>query len=132
MTTSRSIGRTLAIAGISAAAVLGTAGAALASQAANGTIMPGQQICTATQYAGYQAQGYGTATGKLPAGGAKFKLLRNGVVVVSLPERANAATLQVLSSGGTFPGPGQYQMCANNTGNAPTSVTLSLRTDGEF
>jgi hypothetical protein len=124
--------RAAVIAGISAVAVLGTAGAAMASQDANGTLMPGAQVCTATQYASYQAKGFGTATGQLPAGGAKFKLLRNGVVVATLNSRANAATLQVLTSGGTFPGSGDYQMCANNTGSAPTSVTLNLKTDGEF
>lgn len=74
-------------------------------------------------------RGFGTATGQLPQGGAKFKLLRNGVVVNNTAQRETAVTLQFLPP--TFPGPGNYQMCANNTGTASTAVTLDLKTDAE-
>lgn len=124
------IARAAVIAGVGAAAVLGTAGVALAEQNAAATILPGGQACTATQYASYQVRGFGTATGQLPRGGAKFKVLRNGAVVITTPNRENAATLQFLTP--TFPGPSNYQLCANNTGTASTSVTLNLKTDSEI
>lgn len=52
-------------------------GAANAAQGSTTTLTPGQGSCTASQYASYQVRGEGWAT----AQGAKFKLLRNGVVV---------------------------------------------------
>lgn len=126
------IGRIAAIAGISALAVLGTATAANATTTGSGTVPPSGQTCTGQQYASYQVSGYGTATGQLPAGGAKLKLLRNGAVVLNTPARVNSAILEGRTSYGTFWGPGYYQLCANNTGNANTTVYLQLRTDGEF
>lgn len=126
------IGRIAAIAGISALAVLGTATAASATTTGGGPLPVGGQTCTGQQYASYQVSGYGTATGQLPAGGAKLKLLRNGAVVANTPSRVNSAVLEGRTSWGTFWGPGYYQLCANNTGNATTNVSLQLRTDGEF
>lgn len=123
------IARYLIIAGIIATAAVGAGGVAFAEQTASGTILPGNQLCTAAQHANIQVRGFGTASGTLPQGGAKFKLLRNGVVVNNTAQRVLGATLQFLPP--TFPGPGDYQMCANNTGSSPVSVTLDLKTDGE-
>jgi hypothetical protein len=111
-----------------AAISLGGASAASASQFTSVTLAPGQGVCTAPQYAGYQVRADGTATGQ----GAKFKLQRNGFVVVNTPNRANYWAAELRSSYGTFPGSGSYQACAQNTGTAYTTVSLQLRTDGEF
>lgn len=117
------------IVGLAAVAALGTAGAAFAEQNAGATIPPGNQACTDSQYAGTQVRGFGTASGRLPQGGAKFKILRNGVAVNNTLQREVAVTLQNLPP--TFPGSGNYQFCATNTGNASVSVTLNLKTDNE-
>ncbi len=33
---------------------------------------------------------------------------------------------------GTFPGPGLYSLCSQNTGTRNTIATLQIRTDGRF
>ena len=126
--TARRVGTGLAIVGAAAAlSVVGT-GAASAQQTGTYALSPGMGQCTPTQYASYQVRGDATAT----AQGAKFKLLRNGVVVASTPSRANAYAVELRSSYGTFPGPGYYSLCAQNTGTTNTIAYLQLRTDGEF
>ena len=122
------IGTGLAIAGTAAALSLAAAGTASASSYQSFSLSPGQGACTATQYASYQVRADGWATGQ----GAKFKLLRNGVVVQSTANRASAWAAELRTSYGTFPGPGSYSVCAQNTGTTNTIVTLQLRTDGEF
>jgi hypothetical protein len=85
-------------------------------------------VCSATQYASYQVRADGWAT----AQGAKFKLLRNGVVITNTPGRATQWAAEYRSAYGTFPGAGYYSVCAQNTGTTNTIVTLQLRTDSEF
>jgi hypothetical protein len=120
------IRRAAVVGGISAAAILGTAGAAFAAQSANATVLPGNQACTATQYASYQVRGVLiSASGQ----GVRMKLLRNGQVVEQLPGRVPSGSLQELPP--TFSGPGNYQFCVNNTGTAPSTVSMVLYTDGE-
>ena len=120
------IRRAAVIGGISAAAILGTTGAAFAAQSAHATVLPGNQACTATQFAGYQVRGILiSATNQ----GARMKLLRNGQVVEQLPGRVPSGSLQELPP--TFSGPGNYQFCVNNTGTAQTTVSMVLYTDGE-
>jgi hypothetical protein len=111
------------------AATLALAGAGSASAESFGTngLAPGQTACT-QQYASYQVRGDATAT----QGGAKFKLLKNGIVVNSTPTRAIAYGVELRSAYGTFPGPGYYSLCATNTGTTNTIVTLRVRTDSEF
>lgn len=118
----------LAITGAAAALSVAGAGAASAQQVGSYALSPGQGQCTPVQYAGYQVRGDAWATGQ----GAKFKLLRNGVVVWNTPSRATAAAVELRSAYGTFPGPGNYSLCAQNTGTTNTIATLQLRTDGEF
>ena len=65
-------------------------------------LSPGWGDCTPTQYASYQVRADFWATG----GGAKFKLLRNGQVIITTPFRATAGAFELTSSNGTFPGPG--------------------------
>jgi hypothetical protein len=105
-------------------------GAATASATTPSTtsLSPGAGVCSANQYASYQVRGDGTATGQ----GVKFKLLYNGSVLSSTPGRANAWAAEFRSAYGTFPGPGYYAVCAQNTGTTNSTVTLQIRTDGQF
>ncbi len=113
-----------------AAAALSVGAVATASAQQNGTyaLGPGAGQCTNTQYAGYQVRADGAATGQ----GAKFKLVRNGVVVSNTANRATGWAVELRSVTGTFPGPGYYSVCAQNTGTTNTIATLQLRTDSEF
>jgi hypothetical protein len=121
------IGTGLAITGAAAALSFAGAGAASASSYASYTLAPGQGACVA-QFASYQVRVDGWATGQ----GAKFKLLRNGQVVLNTPNRVPAWAAELRTSYGTFPGPGSYSICAQNTGTTNTMITLQLRTDNEF
>lgn len=87
---------------------------------------PGQGDCV-TQYASYAVRGDAWAT----ADGAKFKLLRNGVVVQNTATRATAWGVERRTAYGNFPGPGLYSLCAQNTGTTNTIATLQLKTDAE-
>ncbi len=122
------IGSGIAAAAAVAAITLGGASSASAAQYASVTLAPGQGVCTAPQYAGYQVRAEGFATGQ----GAKFKLQRGGVVVVNTPTRVNNWNAELRSAYGTFPGPGSYAACAQNTGTTNTTVSLQLRSDWEF
>lgn len=124
----RKIGTGLAVTGAAVALSVVGAGAASAQQVGSYPLSPGQGQCTASQYAGYQVRGDAWATGQ----GAKFKLLRNGVVVWNTPSRATAAAVELRSAYGTFPGPGYYSLCAQNTGTLNTAATLQLKTDTEL
>lgn len=125
------IRRAAVVTSLGALVLLGSATGAMAAQHDGGSLAPGAEKCTQQQYASYAVRGTGTATGQLPAGGAKFKLKRNGVVVVNTPQRANSVIFEGRTAYGTFYGSGYYQMCATNTGTAPTTVTVDLYTDGE-
>lgn len=120
-----SIARTVVVglATAAAATTLGLAGAdtASAQQFGGAYLAPSQGICTPSQYASYAVRANGTATD----GGAKFKLLRNGVVITNTPGRVTAWGSQL------FVGPGFYSVCAQNTGPAATYATVQLRTDAE-
>jgi hypothetical protein len=121
----------LAVAAVATAGIAGlaVAGATAASANTSNTfgLAPGQTACV-QQYAAYQVRVDGTATG----GGAKFKVLQNGVVVANTPNRASSYALELRSAYGSFPGPGTYSLCATNTGTTNTIVTLRVRSDGEF
>lgn len=125
------IRRAAIVTSIGALVLIGSATGAMASQHGGGSLAPGAEVCTQQQYASFAVRGTGTATGQLPAGGAKFKLKRDGAVVVNTPQRANSVAFDLRSSNGTFYAPGYYSMCATNTGSAPTSVTVSLYTNYE-
>ncbi|WP_395728881.1 hypothetical protein [Nakamurella sp.] len=114
--------------GAAGAIALAGAGAADAQSYSSTPLSPGQGACSATQYASYQVRGDGWATGQ----GAKFKLLRNGVVITNTPGRVNNWAFESRTAYGNFAGPGYYSVCAQNTGTANTVVTLQLRTDAEF
>jgi hypothetical protein len=124
--------RTLtAVLGVAAATitVLGTAGAAQASQFVGQTLKPGEQRCV-QQYAAYQVR----AEGRASAAGAKFKLQLNGVTLpgTGSPGLVNAWAAEARSAYGTFPGPGYYVACVTNNGTTNTNIQLTLRTDGEL
>jgi opacity protein-like surface antigen len=121
------IGAGLATAGAAVALTLAGAGAASAQQVASYPLAPGQGACV-TQYASYQVRGDTNAT----LDGAKFKLMRNDVVVANTSNRQPGWAVELRSSYGTFPGPGYYQLCAQNTGTRNTIAFLKLRTDSEF
>jgi hypothetical protein len=115
-----------AIAAATAAFSLAGASSASAQQLTSSGLTPGQGTCTNVQYAAFAVRGDALASGD----GAKFKLLRNGVVVANTG-RVQAWGIELKSANGTFPGPGNYSLCAQNTGTTNTTVTLKLRTDAE-
>ena len=114
--------------GAAGAMALAGACAANAQSYSSTPLAPGQGVCSASQYASYQVRGDGWATGQ----GAKFKLLRNGVVITTTPGRPTTWAFEGRTAYGTFAGPGYYSVCAQNTGTTNTIATLQLRTDGEF
>ncbi|MDQ1538585.1 MAG: hypothetical protein QOE58_2978 [Actinomycetota bacterium] len=118
----------LAITGAAAALSLAGAGSASASSYGSFALAPGQGACSLSQYASYQVRADAQATGQ----GAKIKVVRNGGIILSTANRVNGWAAELRSSYGTFPGPGYYSVCAQNTGTTNTIVTLQLRTDGEF
>ena len=130
MTTRLSARIASAVLATGAAAAISLAGAAgaQAGPPASTPLPPGAGTCTPSEYANSQVRGDAYATND----GAKFKLVRNGQVIYNTPSRSNAWFIELRSSYGTFPGPGYYSLCAQNTGNANTIVTLQLRTDYAF
>ena len=114
--------------GTAAAIALIGAGAASAAPPVSQGLVPGATVCSPSQYASFQVRGDGWAT----VDGAKFKLVRNGVVVANTANRANIWAMELRSAYGNFPGPGYYSVCAQNTGTLNTTVSLQLRTDYEF
>ena len=126
--TARKIITSLAVAGAAAAISVGGASTASAQQYGSYALSPGAGPCTPTQYASYQVRADASAT----ADGAKFKLVRNGVVVANTANRANIWAMELRSAYGNFPGPGYYSVCAQNAGTRNTVATLQLRTDYEF
>ena len=114
--------------GAATAITLAGAAAAQAGPPTSTVLTPGNGACSASQYASYQVRADGYATNQ----GAKFKLLRNGVVIQNTPTRVNAWSGELRSAYGMFPGPGYYSVCAQNTGTANTTVTLQIRSDNEF
>ncbi len=126
--TARKIITSLAVAGAAAAISVGGASTASAQQYGSYPLSPGAGQCTPTQYASYQVRADASAT----VDGAKFKLVRNGVVVANTANRANIWAMELRSAYGNFPGPGYYSVCAQNTGTRNTVATLQLRTDYEF
>ena len=126
--TSRKIITSLGVAGAAAAISVGGASTASAQQYGSYPLTPGAGQCTPTQYARYQVRADASAI----VDGAKFKLVRNGVVVANTANRANIWAMEMRSAYGNFPGPGYNSVCAQNTGTRNTVATLQLRTDYEF
>ena len=124
MPRTRTLAATVAL---SATALLAGAGAASADTYTTQPLDPGASFCV-SQWASYQVRGEGTATG----GGARFKLLRNGVVLDATTGRVGSWVGERRTSYGNFPGAGTYSACAYNTGTTRTTVFLRIRTDGEF
>ena len=117
----------IAVTAAAAAISVGAATTASAVQTGSYPLSPGTGQCTNPQYAGYQVRAVGVATGQ----GAKFKLLRNGVVIANTDTRSGGWSIELRSAYGNFPGPGSYSLCAQNTGTTNTIATLTLRTDSE-
>ena len=120
--------------GAAAAFALAGAGAANAGPQTGQYLAPnGGQVCSNSQYAGYQVRGIGTATfDSYGNGGAKFKLMKNGSVVANTPTRVGSVLFEQRSAWGHFNGAGYYQLCAVNTGNSFTFATVQIQTDGEL
>ena len=120
--------------GAATAFALAGAGAANAGPLTGQFLTPnGGQVCSNSQYAGFQVRGEGTATmDSAGNGGAKFKLVKNGQVVANTPNRVSGWTVERRSSFGNFDGPGYYQLCAVNTGNSYTYATVQIFTDYEL
>jgi hypothetical protein len=126
-TTLRRIVAGLGVAGAAAALTVTGAATASAQTYKSMALAPGFGDCGPAQYASFAVRGDGWAT----ADGAKFKLLRNGQTVWNTPTRVTSASVQLTSASGTFPGPGMYSLCAQNTGTRNTIATVQLKTDSE-
>src|SRR4051794_39016813 len=125
--TTRRLASAALVAGVGSVALLAGGGAAHADQFQTIVLAPGGSTCV-TQYAGFQVRADGTATGD----GARFKLLRNGVVLDATPGRVNNWSAERRTAYGNFPGPGYYAACAYNTGTRNTTVFVHLLTDNEL
>ncbi len=121
------IGVGVAAAGAAAAISLAGAGAASAQVTGYANLAPGAGVCGLSQPANFQVRADGSATNQ----GVKFKLVRNGVVVVNTPSRVNSWVAVLRSADGTFPGAGSYSICAQNTGTMNSQVSFQLTTDYE-
>lgn len=96
-----------------------------------GTLRPGQSYCFLRNAPadGYQVRAEGTATN----GGARFRLIRNGVVLQATDSDSRRQfTAERRTSTGNYPGPGVYQLCAANHGTADTLVNLRILFNAEF
>lgn len=120
----------VATAATGAALLLGAPGAQASAQGA-GWVPPGGQLCV-TQNAGYQVRGEGTAQSP----GVVFRLRRTGgsTVATSFPNVVIGSwSGEGRTSLGTFPGAGEYRMCANNNGATSVYVTkVKILTDSEL
>jgi len=77
----------------------------------------------------YQVRAEGSATGN----GARFRFLRNGVVLNSTPfDTATAFAAERRTSYGNYPGPGTYEICAANHYTTNTLVNLHILFNNEF
>ena len=115
--------RAAVIATLSAGAVVGTAGIALAGPPVGAVLQPGGQVCTPAQYAGHKLRLNANATG----GGTTVVLIRNGVVITQV----TGAHQITLGFPGLNPLPGTYQGCSTNAGTTQTVAQLQLFTDSE-
>ena len=120
--------------GAATAFALAGAGAANAGPQMGQYLTPnGGQVCSNSQYAGFQVRGEGTATmDRYGNGGAKFKLFKNGQVVANTPNRVSGFAVDRRSAFGNFDGAGYYQLCAVNTGDSYTFATVQIFTDNEY
>jgi hypothetical protein len=120
--------------------VLGTAGAlaVIAPAAAHadqigwgGTLLPGQTHCL-DRYADssvYQVRVEGDAT----KNGARFRFLRNGVVLNATPvDTVTSFAAERRTAYGNYPGPGTYTICAANHQATNTLVNLHVLFNNEF
>jgi hypothetical protein len=96
-----------------------------------GTLLPGQSYCF-NRYADsnvYQVRVEGDATKK----GARFRFLRNGVVLQSTPvDTALSFSAERRTSLGNYPGAGTYTICAANHYATNTLVNLHVLFNNEF
>ena len=96
-----------------------------------GTLQYGQTHCfqrTADSNV-YQVRADGTATNK----GARFRFLRNGVVLDATPvDTVTGYAVERRTSLGNYPGPGTYEICAANHYQKDTLVNLHILFNNEF
>jgi hypothetical protein len=126
--TSRIRRASMIIAGAAAVGAVVAPAAAFANTYTGQFLGPGQSACI-SQYAAYQVRIDTTATAR----GAKFRLYRNGSQVAASPTPTTTAwSAEYRTAFGNFPGPGDYSLCAVNSGTTNTFVTLRVRSDGEI
>jgi hypothetical protein len=132
MSRSTIIRRVITVLGLAGAfAVLAPAAAQAETIGWGGTLLPGQTYCF-SRYADasvYQVRVEGTATKK----GARFRFLRNGVVLQSTPvDTSPSFAAERRTSLGTYPGGGTYTICAANHYATNTLVNLHVLFNNEF
>jgi hypothetical protein len=77
----------------------------------------------------YQVRAEGSAT----RNGARFRFLRNGVVLDATPfDTATAFAAERRTAYGNYPGPGTYTICAANHYATNTLVNLHILFNNEF
>jgi hypothetical protein len=126
------IRRSVVIAGAAAAlAVLSPSAAHAEPIGWGGTLAPGQVQCF-TRVAGntvYQVRAEGSAT----KNGARFRFLRNGVVLdATSTDTVLTYAAERRTSSGNYPGPGTYEICAANHYATNTLVNLHILVNSEF
>ena len=121
--------RSLIIGGLAGAALIAIPSAAFANVTGwGGTLHSGQETCISAN-ANYQVRADGQATKQ----GAKFRVMRNGVLVYGTPgPNTTAFAYEGRTSYGTFAGPGTYTLCAKNNNTPDTLVNIHLFTDADL
>ena len=123
--------RLATVAGATAAlAVLAPTAAHAVQIGWGGTLQPNTTYCL-TRYADtsvYQVRVDGTATRM----GARFRFLRNGVVLDATPvDTSNSFAAERRTAYGNYPGPGYYEICAANHYATNTLVNMHVLFNGE-
>jgi hypothetical protein len=122
------IARAAVVGGIGVAAVLGTAGAALAGPAVGAVLQPGGRVCTPVAFAGHKVVLNANST----AGGASYDLSRDGIAYVRFGPGSHQVTFGFSDApGGIWPGAGNYQGCATNTSSGQIIAQLQMFVDKE-
>jgi hypothetical protein len=124
-------GATIVGASAALAALAPTAAQAADPIGWGGTLQSSQSHCF-SRYADssvYQVRAEGTATGT----GARFRFLRNGVVLDATPvDTARTFAAERRSAYGNYPGSGTYTICAANHHATSTLVNLRILFNNQF
>jgi hypothetical protein len=118
----------LVVTGLAAAGVVALPAAAFANTYNAQLLTPGTSFCI-TQHASYQVHFEATGSNK----GDKFRVYKDSVKIgESLTDTTNGYTQEFRTSSRSFPGAGDYTICALNKQTTNSFVTLRILSDTEF